>query len=69
LSSSPSIGAGLNRANGLEVSSRNSRNPTEIMAWTLSVRAFSRGGRFSPNSATSAPKMVRMSTQRSSEPS
>ncbi len=59
----------MSRANGFEVSSMNSRNPTEIMAWTLSVRAFSRGGRFSPNSATSAPKMVRMSTHSSSEPS
>ena len=43
--------------------------PIEIIAWILSVRAFSRGGRFSPNSATSAPKMVRMSTHSSSEPS
>ena len=61
--------AGLRRMKGFEVSSMNRRNPTEIMAWIASVRAFRRGGRLSPNKATSAPKIVRMSTHSSSEPS
>jgi len=55
--------------NGLEVNRMNSRKPTEIIAWTLSARARSPGGRLRPAMLTARPNTARMVIHSSSEPS
>ncbi len=57
------------RRNGFDVSRMNSRNATEIDACTASTLAFSVAGRLLPNSATAAPKIDRISTHSTIEPS
>ena len=69
LRSRPSSGGGNTRAKGLEVNSENDRKPTAIQAWTDSTRARKVGGRLRPKPATAAPKMARISTQSTMEPS
>ena len=43
--------------------------PTAIIAWTLSTRDLSPGGRLAPNTATAEPKSDKINTHNSKEPS
>ena len=69
LSSRPSAGGGNTRAKGFEVNSVKLRKPTAIQAWIASTRARKEGGRLRPKPATAAPKVARISTQSTMEPS
>ena len=69
LRSWPSGAGGDKRANGFDVASRNSRNPTAISPITASTRARSVVGRWRENIVTAAPQPASISDHNSSDPS
>jgi hypothetical protein len=57
------------RVNGFDVKRMKAKNAAATEDCTASTRALSVGGRLPPNQAAQAPKSVRISTHRRSEPS